>query len=129
MKKKMSRFKRSWPILNRLRYRFRMYVADLFEERKIISVSDLVNEEPLKEPRKQMTEDYRHGMTDILSAHPEAIQEDVVKGMISDLIYISKLEQGPEAAPSIDRVWDLCRQLGKTYKSALLAQEQLDRMK
>ena len=125
----MSRFESSWLILNRLRYRFWTHVADLFEERKITSVGDLINEEPLMEPQKKMTEELRRGIAGALSVPPEEIREDIIDEMIADLIYISKLEQGPEMAPSTDRLWGMGRELGRIYRSALLAHERLDLMK
>lgn len=121
----MSRFESFLPMLNLLRYMFWTHVADLFEERKITSVSDLVNEKP----QKQIAEEFRCGIAGALGVPPEEIREDIVNEMITDLIDISKLEQGPEVAPSIDMIWKLGRKLGKTYKSAVLSHKQLERMK
>ena len=121
----MSHVQRSWPILDSLLYRFWTCVADLFAERKITSVSDLVNEEP----QKQIAEELRRGMASALGVPPESIREDIVKEMIADLIYIAKPEQGPEVAPSTDRLWELGREIGKIYRGALLAYERLDLMK
>lgn len=121
----MSRFERSLPMLDLLRYMFWTHVADLFEERKITSVSDLVN----KEPQKQIAEELRCGIAGALGVPPEEIREDIVKEMITDLIYISKLEQGPEVTPTIDRIWELRGELGRIYRRTLLAHERLDLMK